>query len=116
MLVNISLKMKFRNFSKAFLSVIVSLERDIMWKGGLFIFSEYVKPMEVIVDRIENNLVVVELDKGRVMTYRIDKLPSVKEGDVLTLDSDTKEVFVNKKKTKQRKKKIKKLMDKVFVD
>ncbi len=108
--------MKFRNFSKAFLSVIVSLERDIMWKGGLFIFSEYVKPMEVIVDRIENNLVVVELDKGRVMTYRIDKLPSVKEGDVLTLDSDTKEVFVNKKKTKQRKKKIKKLMDKVFVD
>ena len=89
--------MKFRNFSKAFLSVIVSLERDIMWKGGLFIFSEYVKPMEVIVDRI-------------------DKLPSVKEGDVLTLDSDTKEVFVNKKKTKQRKKKIKKLMDKVFVD
>ncbi len=108
--------MKFRNFSKAFLSVIVSLERNIMWKGGLFIFSEYVKPMEVIVDRIENNLVVVELDKGRVMTYRIDKLPSVKEGDVLTLDSDTKEVFVNKKKTKQRKKKIKKLMDKVFVD
>ena len=108
--------MKFRNFSKAFLSVIVSLERDIMWKGGLFIFSEYVKPMEVIVDRIENNLVVVELDKGRVMTYRIDKLPSVKEGDVLTLDSDTKEVFVNRKKTKQRKKKIKKLMDKVFVD
>ena len=108
--------MKFRNFSKAFLSVIVSLERDIMWKGGLFIFSEYVKPMEVIVDRIENNLVVVELDKGRVMTYRIDKLPSVKEGDVLTLDSDTKEVFVNKKKTKKKKKKIKKLMDKVFVD
>ena len=116
MLVNISLKMKFRNFSKAFLSVIVSLERNIMWKGGLFIFSEYVKPMEVIVDRIENNLVVVELDKGRVMTYRIDKLPSVKEGDVLTLDSDTKEVFVYKKKTKQTKKKIKKLMNKVFVE
>lgn len=72
--------------------------------------------MEVIVDRIENNLVVVELDKGKVMTYKIDKLPSVKEGDVLEIDKDTKEVFVNKKKTKQRKKKIKKLMDKVFVD
>lgn len=85
-------------------------------RGGTFILSEYVKPMEVIVDRIENNLVVVELDKGRVMTYRIDKLPSVKEGDVLTLDRDTKEVFVNKKKTKKRKKKIKKLIDKVFVD
>ena len=31
-------------------------------KGVIFIFNEYVKPMEVIVDRIENNLVVVELD------------------------------------------------------
>ncbi len=72
--------------------------------------------MEVIVDRIENNLVVVELDKGKVMTYKIDKLPAVKEGDVLEINSDTKEVFVNKKKTKERKKKIKKLMDKVFTD
>ena len=72
--------------------------------------------MEVIVDRIENNLVVVELDKGKVMTYKIDKLPIVKEGDVLEINSDTKEVFVNKKKTKERKKKIKKLMDKVFTD
>ena len=72
--------------------------------------------MEVIVDRIENNLVVVELDKGKVMTYRIDKLPTVEEGDVLEINSDTKEVFVNKKKTKERKKKIKKLMDKVFTD
>ena len=53
--------------------------------------------MEVIVDRIENNLVVVELDKGKVMTYKIDKLPSVKEGDVLEIDKDTKEVFVIKK-------------------
>ena len=85
-------------------------------RGGTFILSEYVKPMEVIVDRIENNLVVIELDKGRVMTYRIDKLPSVKEGDILTLDRNTKEVFVNKKKTKKRRKKIKKLIDKVFVD
>ena len=92
------------------------LERDVVLKGGIFIFSEYVKPTQIIVDRIENNLVVVELDKGKVMTYQIDKLPSVKEGDVLTLDSDTKEFFVNNKKTKQRKKKIKKLMDKVFVD
>lgn len=72
--------------------------------------------MEVIVDRIENNLVVIELDKGKVMTYKIDKIPTVKEEDVLEINSDTKEVFVNKKKTKERKKKIKKLMDKVFTD
>ena len=72
--------------------------------------------MEVIVDRIENNLLVIELEKGKVMTYKIDKNPTVKEGDVLEINSDTKEVFVNKKKTKERKKKIKKLMDKVFTD
>ncbi len=72
--------------------------------------------MEIIVDRIENNLVVIELDKEKVMTYKIDKLPTVKEEDVLEINSDAKEVFVNKKKTKERKKKIKKLMDKVFVD
>ena len=72
--------------------------------------------MEIIVDRIENNLVVIELDKEKVMTYKIDKLPTVKEEDVLEINSDAKEVFVNKKKTKERKKKIKKLMDKVFAD
>ena len=49
------------------------------------------------------------------MTYRIDALPKVKEGDVLEI-KDNGEVFVNKKKTKERRKKIKKLMDKVFVN
>ncbi len=72
--------------------------------------------MEVIVDRIENNIIVVELEKSKVMTYKIDKLPTVKEGDVLEINSDTKEVFVNKKKTKARRNKIKKLIDKVFVN
>ena len=50
------------------------------------------------------------------MTYKIDKLPTVKEGDVLEINSDTKEFFVNKKKTKARRNKIKKLIDKVFVN
>ena len=72
--------------------------------------------MEVIVDRIENNIIVVELEKSKVMTYKIDKLPTVKEGDVLEINSDTKEFFVNKKKTKARRNKIKKLIDKVFVN
>ena len=72
--------------------------------------------MEVIVDRIENNIIVVELEKSKVMTYKIDKLPTVKEGDVLEINSDTKEVFVNKKKTNARRNKIKKLIDKVFVN
>ena len=33
--------------------------------------------MEVIVDRIENNLVVVELDKGKVMTYNFAPVAQV---------------------------------------
>ena len=81
-----------------------------------FIYSDYLKPMEVIVDRIENNLVVVELDKGKVIIYNLSKLPTVKEGDVLEINTETKEVFVNKKKTRKRKKKIKKLIEEVFVD
>lgn len=79
-------------------------------------FTGYATPVEVIVDRIENNLVMVEVGKGKIMTYKIDKLPTIKEGDVLEINIDTKEVFINKRKTKQRKKKIKKLMDKVFID
>lgn len=85
-------------------------------KGGIIIFEGCINTTEIIVDRIENNIVVVEPCKGKIMTYRIDKLPSVKEGDVLSYDEKNKLFTVNKKKTKQRKKKIKKLMDKVFVD
>ncbi len=72
--------------------------------------------MEVIVDRIENNLAVIEVAKGEMITYKIDNLTSIKEGDILEIDCDSEKISVNKKKTKQRKKQIKKLIDKVFLD
>lgn len=107
--------LKIAYFSIFFKSVIVFLERDFIYiirKERYYIFDV---PMDIIVDRIEENIVVVEPYKGKVMTYRIDALPKVKEGDVLEI-KDNGEVFVNKKKTKERRKKIKKLMDKVFVN
>lgn len=107
--------LKIVYFSIFFKSVIVFLERDFIYiirKERYYIFDV---PMDIIVDRIEENIVVVEPSKGKVMTYRIDALPKVKEGDVLEI-KDNGEVFVNKKKTKERRKKIKKLMDKVFVN
>ena len=107
--------LKIAYFSIFFKSVIVFLERDFIYiirKERYYIFDV---PMDIIVDRIEENIVVVEPSKGKVMTYRIDALPKVKEGDVLEI-KDNGEVFVNKKKTKERRKKIKKLMDKVFVN
>lgn len=107
--------LKIAYFSIFFKPVIVFLERDFIYiirKERYYIFDV---PMDIIVDRIEENIVVVEPSKGKVMTYRIDALPKVKEGDVLEI-KDNGEVFVNKKKTKERRKKIKKLMDKVFVN
>lgn len=107
--------LKIAYFSIFFKSVIVFLERDFIYiirKERYYIFDV---PMDIIVDRIEENIVVVEPSKGKVMTYRIDALPKVKEGDVLEIN-DNGEVFINKKKTKERRKKIKKLMDKVYVN
>ena len=82
--------------------------------GVIFIFSDVVKPIEVVVDRIEGNIIVIELDKGYFITLEKRCFPSIKEGDVLEISKNDKKVFINKKKTKKRKKKVSKLMDKVF--
>lgn len=73
----------------------------------------YLKPTEIIVDRVYDNFIVVEVDKGEVKILRSDYLLSIKEGDVLKIDSKGK-IVVDKVKTKKRKKKIKELTDKVF--
>lgn len=73
----------------------------------------YLKPTEIIVDRVYNNFIVVEVDKGEVKILRSDYLLSIKEGDVLKIDSKGK-IVVDKVKTKKRRKKIKELTDKVF--
>lgn len=73
----------------------------------------YLKPTEIIVDRVYDNFIVVEVDKGEVKILRSDYLLSIKEGDVLKIDSKGK-IVVDKVKTKKRRKKIKELTDKVF--
>ncbi len=65
--------------------------------------------MKVIVDRIEENYLIIELENGK--TYEIPKeiIPEVIEGDVINLEIDRKE-------TKNRQKKIKNIMNQVFKD
>ena len=63
--------------------------------------------MEVIVDRIEGDYAVVEVDKGKLCNLRIELVPNVKEGDVVT-------ITINKDKTKEKKKTIEELMNSVF--
>lgn len=74
---------------------------------------DYLKPTEIIVDRVYDSFIVVEVDKGDVKILRSNYLLSIKEGDVLKIDSKGK-IVVDKVKTKKRKKKIKELTDKVF--
>lgn len=62
-----------------------------------------------IVDRIEGNIVVCEDDNLNIIEMRIDSiLGDVKEGDVITADSDR--YMVNKEETAKRKKQIEELM------
>ena len=81
----------------------------------MFRILDYVKPIEVVVDRIYDNIIVVEVKKGEVKTFKNYNFKSIKEGDVIEFDKSGN-FYVNKKKTNERKKKIKKLVDKVFVD
>ena len=63
--------------------------------------------MDVIVDRIEGDYAVVEIDKGNISKLPLELVPSVKEGDIVT-------ITINKDKTKERKKSIEELMNSVF--
>ncbi len=77
-------------------------------------FLEEIKPVEIIVDRIENDNLVLEINKNTIVTFNIKNSSKIKEGDVLEIDIKSKKISVNKKKTKKRKQKIKKLMNEVF--
>ncbi len=61
--------------------------------------------MQVVVDRIENNIVVLEVD-GKIVNVNIDKVEGeICEGDVVDieyLDDEIVKVKVNKDKTKSR--------------
>lgn len=65
--------------------------------------------MEVIIDRFEGNYAVVELDLGVFVNLPKELVPKAREGDVV-------EIKIVKGTTKQRKKRVNKLMNKLFVD
>lgn len=66
--------------------------------------------MTWIIDRIEDNMAVIEPENTSVFSIPLTALPNgVKEGDVL-------ELSVNQAETENRKEKIDKLMNSLFED
>ncbi len=65
--------------------------------------------MEVIVDRIEDDKIVVEITKGNLGIISRNIIPTAKEKDII-------DITINSKKTKNREKEIENLMNDVFQD
>lgn len=66
--------------------------------------------MRITVDRFEGNFAVCEKDDRTMVDIEKSKLPEgVKEGDILIVEGDS--IIVDKEATKERKKRIGKLMD-----
>ena len=63
--------------------------------------------MRVIVDRIEDNYMVIELEDGRFINISIDLIPDIKEGDVIDIN-------INHEETLKRKKEITQVMNDLF--
>ncbi len=66
--------------------------------------------MKVIVDRFEGEYAVCEKENLDMINIEIKKLPKgVKEGDVLIIEEDS--IRIDKDETKNRRNRIRKLMD-----
>lgn len=66
--------------------------------------------MEWIVDRIEEDIAVVEISNGRVIEIPLTALPTdVRENDVIIIE-------ISKKSKEERKEKINRLADSLFAD
>lgn len=65
--------------------------------------------MEVIVDRIEDDKIVVEITKGNLGIISRNIIPNAKEKDII-------DITINSKKAKNREKEIENLMNDVFQD
>lgn len=63
--------------------------------------------MEVIVDRIEEVYLVLELSNGNILYVPKELIPEAKEGDIITIS-------VDKDKTNIRRKEMQELVDSVF--
>ena len=63
--------------------------------------------MQVIVDRIENNMLVLEKEDGSVYNVPKDLIPDAQEGDVI-------EITIKKDETNLRKNKVENLVNELF--
>ena len=66
-----------------------------------------------IVDRIEGDKAVLECENGDMVNLELKALPkNIKEGDVINYQENI--YFLNSYETKDRKEKIKKMMNSIF--
>lgn len=65
--------------------------------------------MQVVVDRIEEDYIVLELEDGSVVDVPKVLIPGAKEGDVI-------DIYINRDETDKKNTEVKKLMDDLFVD
>ncbi len=65
--------------------------------------------MQVIVDRIEEDYIVLELEDGNIIDVPKELIPGAKEGDIV-------DIYINKDEREKKEEEVKKLMDDLFVD
>ena len=65
--------------------------------------------MQVVVDRIEEDYMVLELEDGSVVDVPKVLIPGAKEGDVI-------DIYINRDETDKKNTEVKKLMDDLFID
>ena len=63
--------------------------------------------MEAVVDRIENDIIIIELTDRTKLKFSKELLPEAKEGDILTIS-------VMNKKTEKRKKEMEERMNSLW--
>ena len=65
--------------------------------------------MQVVVDRIEEDYIVLELDNGDIIDVPRELIPGAREGDIV-------DIYINRDETDAKKEEVKKLMDDLFID
>lgn len=65
--------------------------------------------MQVVIDRIEEDYIVLELENGNIIDVPKELIPGAREGDIV-------DIYINRDETNEKKEEVKKLMDDLFVD
>lgn len=67
------------------------------------------------VDRIEGEIAVLECENGSFVNMELASLPkNIREGDIIRFDSNS--CFLSAEETDRRRRKMQKLMDKLFTE